>query len=295
MREWLGTDGEGGGDPVERLLGSSYAAVRSRVEAALVGLPQRFERPMVSESGELRYTSTDYVPRIVAGRPSGFYVLVTDISRRVLAEDRQQEEVIASALLEERARLAVEMQDAVLQHLFAAGLALSLLEPVVAEGPGRSSLDEAVSNLESGVSALRSSIERLDHGAGAALSTASIERVVAASAQWLTCVPTVKVRGPLDRVPERLAAALLGALTQAMSNVVRHADAGSLEVRVQVEDGHLDLVVVDDGRGLPDVVQRTGLDRQQWAVERLGGSMTVAAAEPRGTCLRWSVPLERSA
>ncbi|HZB18588.1 MAG TPA: ATP-binding protein, partial [Blastococcus sp.] len=75
------------------------------------------------------------------------------------------------------------------------------------------------------------------------------------------------------------------------TNVVRHADAHRLTVSVDVTD-EVEVVVTDDGRGLPPVTVRSGLANLADRAERRGGRLTSVAAVS-GTEIRWSVPVPR--
>ncbi len=50
------------------------------------------------------------------------------------------------------------------------------------------------------------------------------------------------------------------------------------------------LTVADDGRGLAEHVQESGLRNMRERAERRGGSLLVESAPGRGTTLTWSVP-----
>ena len=59
-----------------------------------------------------------------------------------------------------------------------------------------------------------------------------------------------------------------------------------------VESGWFSLQVTDDGRGIDaDDTPRSGLRNLDARARALGGELVVENAEPRGTRLRWRVPL----
>src|SRR3954451_25496554 len=58
---------------------------------------------------------------------------------------------------------------------------------------------------------------------------------------------------PVMRLPENAERVLFRAAQEGLRNVVKHANAESVEVRVDRDDGHVALIINDDGRGLgPD-------------------------------------------
>ena len=92
---------------------------------------------------------------------------------------------------------------------------------------------------------------------------------------------------------------MVAVLREALSNVVRHAQAHKVEVDVHVVDATGDapdglvITVRDDGRGLPEGGRRSGLTNLSERAERLGGSFSAVGSEGGGTELSWQVPLPR--
>jgi signal transduction histidine kinase len=78
---------------------------------------------------------------------------------------------------------------------------------------------------------------------------------------------------------------------EALTNVVRHADAHSCVVRLAVID-RLELEINDDGRGLPsDVSAGVGMVSMRERAAELGGECTVASEPAYGTTVRVWLPL----
>jgi signal transduction histidine kinase len=84
---------------------------------------------------------------------------------------------------------------------------------------------------------------------------------------------------------------LLPVLREAVSNVSRHALADSAHIEVHVADGELRLAVTDDGIGVPEDRQESGLRNVRRRAAELGGSVELARNLARGTTLVWRVPL----
>jgi PAS domain S-box-containing protein len=63
-----------------------YAKNLPYIEGALAGREQRFDRTIVDTTGAARHTQASYVPDLVDGTVAGFFVLVTDVTPRVEAE-----------------------------------------------------------------------------------------------------------------------------------------------------------------------------------------------------------------
>jgi two-component system NarL family sensor kinase len=82
-----------------------------------------------------------------------------------------------------------------------------------------------------------------------------------------------------------------------LNNVVRHANASEVSVRLVERDGGLELTVEDDGDGFPPerLTERladghVGLASQRFRLETAGGSMVIAAAPGRGTRVEVRLP-----
>jgi signal transduction histidine kinase len=85
--------------------------------------------------------------------------------------------------------------------------------------------------------------------------------------------------------------ALLRVCQEAVSNVIRHAEAKRVRVVVRVEGGHVHLYVADDGRGMPaDAPRGIGLAGMERRLAELGGSLRLRPRRPRGTVLRATLP-----
>jgi signal transduction histidine kinase len=78
---------------------------------------------------------------------------------------------------------------------------------------------------------------------------------------------------------------------EAMTNVIRHAEARHCRVRLSLAND-LRLEITDDGRGLPDAVRAgVGLTSMRERAEELGGACTTEAAPEGGTRVMAFLPL----
>jgi two-component system sensor histidine kinase DesK len=92
-------------------------------------------------------------------------------------------------------------------------------------------------------------------------------------------------------LPARHESVLALVLREAVTNVVRHAEASHCRVHLDRVNGHCRLEIHDDGRG-GHVVEGNGLRGMRERVEALGGS--VARDTTRGTKLTIQLPVEPS-
>jgi len=98
------------------------------------------------------------------------------------------------------------------------------------------------------------------------------------------------------------------AIEEAIENAIKHNDSPdpSVEIRIRTREGWVDVEIEDDGPGIPEQeitairegetalshADRLGLWLIYWVLSKVGGSLSVSEADPRGTILTLSVPAE---
>ncbi|MFJ1549810.1 GAF domain-containing protein [Streptomyces sp. NPDC088246] len=214
-----------------------------------------------------------------------------------LTERRESAEQIA--LLEDRDRIARDLHDLAIQRLFATGMTLQSVVRLVEQPQARERLLRAVDDLDETIKIIRSTIFGLrarDSGrAGQGLrarTAATVEQV----ARTLGFQPSLRMGGLIDTdVPAEIADQVIAVLGEALSNVARHARATTADISLVVGKGAVNLVVSDNGVGMPKHGgPRSGLDNLARRAERLGGEMNVGTSARGGTRLSWRVPLRLS-
>jgi signal transduction histidine kinase len=193
----------------------------------------------------------------------------------------------------DRDRIARDLHDHVVQRIFATGLALDRisrqLEATHPEAAAR--IAERVDELDGTIARIRSAIFELheaDDTSPDATRTAIVD-VVRSITGGQGVRPDVRVRGDVEDLPRALVPDVVAVVRELVTNVVKHARATRVTVTVTV-DGEIRVVVTDDGIGLPSVTVRSGLTNLADRAERHGGRMT-SSSGPRGTEIRWVVPL----
>jgi len=89
---------------------------------------------------------------------------------------------------------------------------------------------------------------------------------------------------------------LLMVVKEALNNVVRHADATEVELRMAVADQVLEIDIADDGKGIDDEMHSRGhgLKNLSARLQKLGGSCVVESQSGDGTMVRIRLPLGAS-
>jgi signal transduction histidine kinase len=93
------------------------------------------------------------------------------------------------------------------------------------------------------------------------------------------------------RLPEALEVAAYYVVSEALTNIAKHACAQHAWITLQVSDGTLNLEIRDDGTGGADASHGSGLIGLRDRVEVLGGTILVESPEGEGTALVVTVPL----
>ena len=96
------------------------------------------------------------------------------------------------------------------------------------------------------------------------------------------------------RLPEAIEASIYFFCSEALTNVVKHARAGSAWVRVACEDDRCTIEVRDDGVGGAEArLETSGLIGLRDRIGALKGAMQVSSPASAGTSLRAWIPLPR--
>jgi len=101
----------------------------------------------------------------------------------------------------------------------------------------------------------------------------------------------VHVDVPEERLPEQSEATAYYIVSEALTNVAKHAGATSAHVTVRREAGLLRCEVSDDGRGGADPMSGTGVLGLRDRAEAAGGTLSVVSPPGRGTVIAAAVPL----
>jgi signal transduction histidine kinase len=195
------------------------------------------------------------------------------------------------AVFEDRDRIGRDLHDLVIQRLFAIGLSLENTARMAAEHPDVTRrVAGAVDDIDATIKDIRRSIFALSAAEESTDIRRSVGELVDRAARSLKVRPTLRFEGPVNAVvsPE-VAPHVLAVLGEALSNVVRHAEASDVHVTLRTGDG-LTLTIQDDGRGIPLDAVHSGLRNIEERAEQLGGTCTVQSSVGGGTTITWQIP-----
>ena len=200
------------------------------------------------------------------------------------------------ALMEDRARIARDLHDTVIQRLFATGMSLQSAAGLVRSDPPTAieRVETAIDDLDVTIKDIRTAIFGLEQATARRKGLrADVFGVLHEAAAPLGFEPRVILDGPIDSaVPVDISDAVIATLREALSNVARHAGATLVDVELAV-DREVLLRVCDNGRGVADPAPTGGhgLANMAMRAHRLGGQFDVARGPSKGTVVTWRVPL----
>lgn len=206
-----------------------------------------------------------------------------------LARSRQR---IIEAREEERRRLRRDLHDGLGPLLTSVGLNLDALRSRLAAGRGdplpllaqaKDASSQAIADLRTVVYSLRP--PALDDLGVVGAITAQVRRMGAVDGLDITVGA-----GDLPALPAAVEVALYRISIEGVTNVVRHAGAGSCRVRLGAIDGNAFLEIVDDGASRRAWTPGVGTIGMRERVSELGGTLEIGPTSDGGR-LRASFPL----
>ncbi|OYD71045.1 sensor histidine kinase [Rhodococcus sp. OK302] len=194
-------------------------------------------------------------------------------------------------VLSDRDRIARDLHDHVIQRVFAVGLSVQGTLQRARSPEVQRRLKGTIDDLQDIIQDIRRTIFDL-HASDDEVPTlrSRLHSVVAAATADTDLKVTLQVKGPLSVVDPQMGDHIEAVLREALSNVVRHAEASAVIVTVDVQDD-LTLTVADDGVGIPLGIRRRGLNNLADRASELGGTFELRTTAGTGTTLAWSVPL----
>ncbi len=212
-----------------------------------------------------------------------------ETERRIEAMEQQQ------ILGAERDRIARDLHDGVIQKVYTAGLLVKSAEQQAAsDSPLASRLNTAATVLNDAITDLRRNIGEL-HVTTPDVSLPAALRQLVADPRFK---PLVDIALDLD-LPEADSLSptrtehVLAIVTEALSNVVRHAHARRVNVGVRREANRLKVLVHDDGVGLaPDHPNGYGLRNMRDRARLLNGQLDVTGVNGKGTTVELDIPMK---
>lgn len=206
------------------------------------------------------------------------------------AELRASRARVVGASDETRRRIERDLHDGAQQSLVRTVIALKLARRAIGAGSEESTklVDEALGHAESANEELR----ELAHGIlPAVLTRGGLRSGVEALASRAPLPVSVEVAD--QRLAPGLEATAYFIVAEALTNVVKHAQASRAEVRASLSGDALRVEVRDDGIGGATADDGSGLVGLEDRAEAAGGELNVESPPGGGTVISVSLPLPR--
>jgi signal transduction histidine kinase len=195
---------------------------------------------------------------------------------------------IVTAADDARRRLERDLHDGAQQRLVSLALKARMTE--VALPDGQDALRGQLNEIVQGLSEISEELRAISRGIHPAILS---KGGLGPALRSLACRSAVPVELDVDvpgRLPDRVEVAAYYVVAEALTNAARHAHAEEVKVSVKAVDGHLDLMIEDDGAGGADPSNGSGLIGLVDRVEAVGGHLWVTSPAGVGTSLAASIP-----
>ena len=210
---------------------------------------------------------------------------------RILYE--QAQELVS---LQERQRLARELHDSVSQALYGIGLGAHTAREALESDPEQAlaSIDYVLTLAEAGLAEMRALIFELRP------ESLEIEGLVAALTKQVAVLRSrykLTVDADLGEEPDLLMEtkhALYRVAQEALHNIVKHARASKVELRLARQANEIILEVHDNGKGFDPAGPfpgHLGLRSMRERVTKIGGTLSIESVPGQGTCIEVRMPI----
>lgn len=215
-----------------------------------------------------------------------------------LAAQRESTQLLNARIEDERAALARELHDELGQSLTAMrSIAKSLLQyPELQDGRARTAVELLFATAGATSDAMHRMIPRLRpiQLDGMGLTDAVRDMVSDVQLSNAGLHIALQIAQPLPVLPDEMEISAFRIIQEALTNVVRHAQATRVRMVFTLQHGWLEIVVADNGKAETTALQRAGhygVRGMRERAEALGGSLDFKAATGGGLEVRVRLPL----
>lgn len=214
--------------------------------------------------------------------------LTAEVSER-LAEVHASRARLVSLADEERRRVERDLHDGAQQRLVTVALGIQLARHQL-NTPHEAEVSSLLAAAADGVQDAITELRELARGIHPALLTEAGLGPTVAELTERTPLPVTLIAPALPRLPEAVEATAYFVVAEALTNALKHANAGAAEVHLELTGGRLRVEVVDDGIGGAELVAGSGLCGLRDRVRALDGELVVGAAAGSGTAVVADIP-----
>ena len=240
---------------------------------------------------------------VVAEQTVALFKSVGELLGLALHNARLERANLQAALVSERQAMAAEVHDSIAQTLAFVKMRMPLLQGAISAHDESKAL-QYCADVRSAVSSAHTNLRALLGQFRAPMDPLGLKHALRASILSFQQLAQVELRFE-DRAPElQLSAAqesqVFRIVQEALANIAKHAGAQHAWLKIEQHPDRIDIVVEDDGAGLPAAPQSPtpshfGIDIMRQRAQRLGGGIEIGAREGGGTRIRLFFPAANAA
>jgi PAS domain S-box-containing protein len=254
-------------------------------------------------NGQVREFDPDELSLLKAISDQAAIAIANALLLKRANEQHEQLRALSTRLVQvqetERRALTTELHDRVGQNLTGLSILLQNIKALLSDEIAKSlgaEFDDAQVLVQDTTRHIRDIMAELylpeleDHGLAAALETYADRVASRANLDLVVDLPE-----PPLRLSSDVRVALFRAAQEAISNVLKHADATQLEISLQRENGRVRLRVEDNGRGFepspesPNETLSWGLRIMRERIESIGGKVWIESKPGEGTRVTFEI------
>jgi|SRR5581483_9371367 signal transduction histidine kinase len=208
---------------------------------------------------------------------------------------RLSEQMLKLAIIGERDRISMELHDGIIQSLYAVGIKLELTRLTLVEKPAvAEQIMSANQDLNRVIEDIRGYIRNLRTSANYSLTLHDqLEEIAESFREVASARLVMHVPRTITAVTEERVHAIVQITREALSNVMRHANATEVRLELRQTPTQLTLIIADNGIGFPmdRISQGNGLRNIRQRARAANGEATLDSAPGRGTTIMVTLPL----
>ena len=195
---------------------------------------------------------------------------------------------IVEAAQAERRRIERDLHDGTQQRLVSIAMTLGLADSRLDRDP--SAVKPLIDQARAGLTDALRELRELAQGIHPGILTERGLRAALEELAYGARLPLELDVGVAERLPDRVEAAAYFVISEALTNVAKHAEATAVRICVQRTGDRAVVEVADDGIGGADGALGSGLRGLADRVDALNGSLRVESPEGRGTVVHAEIP-----
>ncbi|MEA2472217.1 MAG: hypothetical protein QOE06_132 [Thermoleophilaceae bacterium] len=195
---------------------------------------------------------------------------------------------IVTSTDEARRRIERDLHDGIQQRLVTLGLELQGVKEAVPAEPR--SVPAQIAHLEDGMRRVLDELREISRGVHPAILSEGGLGPALRSLARRAPVPVELDVGNVERLPQQVEVAAYYAVSEALANAAKHANASVVQVNLKMHGRTLRLSIRDDGAGGADPARGSGIVGLTDRVEALGGRLAVTSPPGGGTEITVDLP-----